>query len=96
MFFAFFEILVRWGGSDPSVLQRERTRMTALTDLLHRSQYPSITWDEWVDATMELFDSTIKALPDGDGVQNVEKGFNDEANGLAPALVQHLRVRRSL
>ena len=91
--FSYFEILINLTGTDPTPLKKERERIDGLTAMLHRSEYAPITWEEWVEATMDLFDAVIAAVPEGKPIAVLEQQFNDE--GIAPALVQHFRMLTS-
>ena len=90
MLFAYIEILISLASRDPGRIKAERDRVNGMTEMLHRSEYAPITWEEWVESTIELFDEIIAALPTGQPVEALEKAFNDD--GIAPALVQHFRV----
>ena len=91
MMFSYFEVLVALSSSEPSILKQERERVDGLTKMLHRSNYTPIVWEQWVEETMELFDRLIKDLPERSSLDDLHKTFNDEE--LAPAIVQHFRVR---
>ena len=91
--FSYFESLISSAQADLTRLQKERQRVNDMTEMLHRSEYAPIAWEEWVEATMDLFDTIISALPDENALSALEQAFTDE--GLAPALVQHFRVRHA-
>ena len=93
MLFSYIEVLLRLGNGIPDRMQAERDRIQGMTEMLHRSEYAPITWEEWVETTIELIDELMSTLPAGDSIERLEKAFNDE--GIAPALVQHFRVRQA-
>ena len=91
MLFSYFETLTVLAEKDAAVLSKERKRVDAMTEMLHRSSYDAMTWEDWVEVTLELFNKVIASIPHKTAVPVIEQAFNDD--GLAPALVQHFRVR---
>ena len=75
-------------------LQDERLRIDKMTEMLRRSEYSPIVWEEWVDATLDLFEALIKDSSGDTTEKTLDETFNDD--GIAPALVQHFRVRAHL
>ena len=89
--FGYFEALVRIG--DAAKIRTEAERLKSLNNLLDATGQEAFMYEDWVEVTLELLETTARNLSTQDNEAALLKAFNDQET--ANAITQHFRVSAS-